>query len=104
MHEHHKLELTKGVPVVITALALVWAAATHSDAGTSHTGAEAPVEFSAAEVSRILQQSPLPAVPRDPTNAVDSLEAAAHLGQFLFSIANFLLMAPSRAQLATGLI
>jgi cytochrome c peroxidase len=84
MHEHHKLELTKGVPVVITALALVWAAATHTDAEASNTGGGAPVEFSAAEISRILQHSPLPPVPHDSSNAVDSLEAAAHFGQFLF--------------------
>jgi cytochrome c peroxidase len=84
MHEHHKLELTKSVPVVIIALALGWGAATHTDADASNAGAGAQVEFSAAEVSRILQHSPLPAVPQDPTNAVDSLEAAAHLGQFLF--------------------
>jgi len=84
MHEPHKLDLPRGVLVVITVLTLVWAAATHSDADPSNTDAGVHVEFSAAEVSRILQQSPLPAAPHDPSNAVDTLEATAHFGQFLF--------------------
>jgi cytochrome c peroxidase len=84
MHEHHTLDLTKVVVVVVIALTLVWAAATQSEADGSKTDAGKPVEFSASEISRILQQSPLPAVPHDPSNAVDTSEAAAHFGQFLF--------------------
>jgi cytochrome c peroxidase len=84
MHEHDKLSFARGVLVAVTALLLFWAAATRSDADASNTGAAVPVEFSAAEISRILQHSPLPPVPRDPGNAVDTLEPAAHFGQFLF--------------------
>jgi cytochrome c peroxidase len=83
MQEHDKLDLRR-VLVVIIALLLFWAAATRSDADASNTGSAVQVEFSSAEVSRILQHSPLPAVPHDPGNAVDTLEAAAHFGQFLF--------------------
>lgn len=84
MHEHHAWTLAKGVLIVITALALAWVAATDSDAGASNADPGVGVEFSAAEVSRILQHSPLPPVPHDPSNAVDRSEAAAHFGQFLF--------------------
>lgn len=85
MHEQYKLGLTRGVLVVIiSALTLTWVASIHGTADASNTEAGIPVEFSAAEISRILEHSPLPTVPHDPTNAVDSSEAAAHLGQFLF--------------------
>ena len=54
--------------------------------GQSSPSAESStaVEFSASEISRIVQQSPLPPVPRDSTNDFESSEVAAHLGQFLF--------------------
>ncbi len=46
-------------------------------------GAAAPA-FSDRERARILQLSPLPEPPDDPTNAYDTSAAAARLGQFLF--------------------
>lgn len=42
------------------------------------------VAFTEEEKTRILQHSPLPAVPADPTNRVSGDDAAARLGQFLF--------------------
>src|SRR5690349_14366608 len=42
------------------------------------------VEFSASEISKILQHSPLAALPEDATNPFGPSEAAARLGQFLF--------------------
>jgi cytochrome c peroxidase len=84
MHERHAWALAKGVLIVITALAPAWAAATDSNAEASNTDPGVGVEFSAAEVSRILQHSPLPPLPHDQRNAVDRSETAAHFGQFLF--------------------
>jgi cytochrome c peroxidase len=45
---------------------------------------QASTEFTPAEVRRILQHSPLPPLPPDPTNAVADDPRAARLGQFLF--------------------
>jgi len=45
---------------------------------------KAAVEFSEAELRRILRASPLLPAPPDPTNAVAADPAAARLGQFLF--------------------
>jgi cytochrome c peroxidase len=42
------------------------------------------VAFDGEELARVLKLSPLPEPPADPTNAVATNEAAAHLGQWLF--------------------
>ena len=42
------------------------------------------VSFSHEELEKLLQQSPLPSPPADPTNAVADSPAAARLGQFVF--------------------
>jgi len=57
----------------------------HSSRG-GNAGASTPsVEgFSAVEIERILQHSPLPPPPADPTNAVADAPEAAKLGQRLF--------------------
>jgi cytochrome c peroxidase len=50
----------------------------------AHENAGDAVTFDATEKRRILQHSPLPAVPADPTNKFADDPAAAHFGQFLF--------------------
>lgn len=78
--------MTGRLPSVALALALL------SACGTQGRGAAPPLQtsplvpepFTAAEVRRILQLSPLPAVPPDPTNRVADDPRAARLGQFLF--------------------
>ncbi|HEX5010827.1 MAG TPA: cytochrome c peroxidase [Planctomycetota bacterium] len=42
------------------------------------------LDFTPEELARILQQSPLPSAPPDPTNRVESDPRAQRLGQFLF--------------------
>ena len=52
-------------------------------------GDDPPVVFTPRQQRRILQHSPVPAVPDDPTNDWDRDPAAAHLGQALFFDAGF---------------
>jgi len=77
------------VKLVLASLALLGAAAalawTRRD--SSPSGPMLPPateEFTALEIERILQHSPLGAPPSDPTNGVADLPAAAALGQALF--------------------
>lgn len=53
------------------------------------TGEDTPVVFTPVQQRRILQHSPVPEPPDDPTNAWDLDPAAAHLGQALFFDAGF---------------
>ena len=46
--------------------------------------APALLDFTPEELARILEHSPLPPAPPDPTNRVESDPRAQHLGQFLF--------------------
>jgi len=61
----------------VAALALVLACITS-------TAAAEPVDFTDAERARILQHSPLPPIPPDPTNRVADDPRAARLGRLLF--------------------
>ena len=82
--DEHRLNAFKGVFVAITALVLGGVAGGRGEVHPSNPDGSTTVEFSASEISKILQQSPLPAPPDDATNAFGSSQAAAHLGQFLF--------------------
>src|SRR6476620_1223538 len=84
MQAHHTLVRTKGVLAAVIAPWLLWAKAADGGADAANMDPGGVVELSPSEVSRILQQSPLPNVPHDPSNAVETSEAAAYLGQFLF--------------------
>lgn len=53
-------------------------------AGAAVAEREAPLSWSAEEIRRVLQHSPLPAPPPDPTNRVADDPRAACLGQMLF--------------------
>lgn len=62
------------------ALCLLWfAPSAHAESKNAE-----PIEFSAAEVRRILQHSPVPAASPDPTNAAFESSDAAALGKLLF--------------------
>lgn len=84
MQEHHTLVRIKGILAAALASWLLWARAADGGADPANMEPGDVVQFSPSEISRILQQSPLPKVPHDPGNAVETSEAAAYLGQFLF--------------------
>jgi cytochrome c peroxidase len=74
-----------GLKVLSCFLAAAFAAVDRSLADAAAPASRpASVEFSAQELTRIFQHSPLPRPPPDPTNAVADNPAAARLGQFLF--------------------
>jgi cytochrome c peroxidase len=74
----------RDILTIFAVLTPFWAAAINSEPTGSNGAPGGAVGFSPVEISKILQHSPLPALPHDPTNAIDTSEAAAQLGQFLF--------------------
>ncbi len=70
-------------PIVVCA-SIVMCLAAAGSVVWSDSQSPAPITFTDEEKARILQHSPLLAVPRDASNQYASNEAAARLGQFLF--------------------
>jgi len=75
--------LLAGVLVLAAAAALAWSRR-HPPPAPETPALPDSADFTPIEVERILQHSPLPAPPPDPTNAVADLPAAAALGQAVF--------------------
>lgn len=77
---------TTAIQACMLLCGLAGEAAIADSATTTQPAASQPrlLKFTDLERSRILQHSPLPPPPPDPTNAVADDPRAAHLGQFLF--------------------